>query len=129
VLYRHCGEHREFLNKELDGGHPEAIARSLATELTFFDSQLDRALPDALTAIFKDRIIQRHLWVAMRKLQHQRYYTFLVEADDGRMRLRAKDGPVLSNPRLTPALTFLRDIHLINENGLSKRGVELAEAT
>jgi hypothetical protein len=65
----------------------------------------------------------------MRKLQYQRDYTFLVETDDGRVRLRAKDGPVLTNPRLRTALTFLRDIHLVDENGLTKRGEHLAEAT
>ena len=30
-----------------------------------------------------------------------------------RIRLREKDGPVFTNPRLGPAITFLKDIHSI----------------
>lgn len=45
-------------------------------------------------------------------------YTFLVETDDGLIRLREKDGPVFTNPRLGPAIRFLHDIHLLGENGL-----------
>jgi len=45
-----------------------------------------------------------------------------------RMRLRAKDGPVPTNPRLRPALTFLRDLHLVDKSGLTKRGRRLAGA-
>jgi hypothetical protein len=38
------------------------------------------------------------------------------------LRLRDVDGPVFTNPRLGPALTFLRDIHLIDDQGLTNRG-------
>ncbi len=64
----------------------------------------------------------------MRKLQYQRDYTFLVENEDGRMRLRAKDGPVFTNPRLAPMLTFLKDIHLVDGDGLTSRGQRLVRA-
>jgi hypothetical protein len=46
----------------------------------------------------------------------------LYEADNGRVRLRGKDGPVFTNPRLGPALTFLADIHLLDAQGLTERG-------
>jgi len=127
VLFRQCRKARTFLAGEYRGDNPEATGRSFVSELAFLDGQGDTPVSDLLMRVFKERILNRHLWVAMRKLQYQRDYTFLVETDDGRVRLRAKDGPVLTNPRLGPALTFLRDIHLIDENGLTKRGERLAE--
>ena len=41
---------------------------------------------------------------------------------------RAKDGPVLTNPRLDNALSFLRDVHLLDDSGLTDTGRALAEA-
>jgi hypothetical protein len=63
----------------------------------------------------------------MRKLQYQRDYPAwwrLTTAD-----CAAGEGrPVATNPRLGPALTYLRDLHLVDENGLTKRGSRLASA-
>jgi hypothetical protein len=53
-------------------------------------------------------------------------YTYLIERDEGRFRLREKDGPVFTNPRLGPAIAFLRDIHLIGTEGLTALGVAAA---
>ncbi|MDA9420975.1 hypothetical protein [Bradyrhizobium sp. CCBAU 53380] len=128
VLARQCAGDRKFFAAQHGGDHPDAPGRSFASELSFLDGQGNTQIPDLLRLIFKKRILQRHLWVAMRKLQYQRDYTFLVETHDGRLRLRAKDGPVATNPRLGPALTFLRDLHLVDENGLTKRGSRLASA-
>jgi hypothetical protein len=128
VLSRQCGTDRKFFAAQHGGDHPDAAGRSFASELAFLDDHGDTTLPDLLKLIFKKRILQRHLWVAMRKLQYQRDYTFLVETHDGRLRLRAKDGPVPTNPRLRPALTFLRDLHLVDKSGLTKRGSRLAGA-
>jgi hypothetical protein len=128
VLSRHCGTDRKFFAAQHGGDHPDAAGRSFASELAFLDDHGDTTLPDLLKLIFKKRILQRHLWVAMRKLQYQRDYTFLVETHDGKLRLRAKDGPVPTNPRLRPALTFLRDLHLVDKSGLTKRGRRLAGA-
>jgi hypothetical protein len=128
VLFRQCNEQRAFIAKQHGGDHVDAAARSFANEMAFLEANADIPLRDLLVRVFRERILNRHLWVAMRKLQYQRDYTFLVESDDGRMRLRAKDGPVFTNPRLGPALTFLRDIHLVGEDGLTKRGETLAHA-
>ncbi|MBB4263755.1 hypothetical protein [Bradyrhizobium sp. CIR3A] len=128
VLARQCARDRKFFATQHGGDHPEAPGRSFASELAFLDGHGSTPIPDLLRVIFQKRILQRHLWVAMRKLQYQRDYTFLVETHDGRLRLRAKDGPVYTNPRLGPALTFLRDLHLVDENGLTKRGNRLASA-
>jgi hypothetical protein len=38
------------------------------------------------------------------------------------VRLREKDGPVFTNPRLAPTSTFLKDIHLLGDNGLTALG-------
>ena len=126
VLFRQCSKEREFLADQYRSDNP--AARSFVNEMAFLDDQGDTPVSDLLVRIFRERILNRHLWVAMRKLQYQSDYTFLVETDDGRVRLRAKDGPVLTNPRLRTALTFLRDIHLVDENGLTKRGERLAES-
>jgi hypothetical protein len=128
VLHRRCNPERAFLAGQHGGDNPDAAARSFANELAFLEANESLSVRELLIRIFKERILSRHLWVAMRKLQYQRDYTFLVESDDGRLKLRAKDGPVFTNPRLGPALTFLRDIHLVRDDGLTKRGEELAEA-
>ena len=60
--------------------------------------------------------------IALRKLRYQGDYTFLIETDDGKVRLRDKDGPVFTNPRLGPTLTFLKDIHLLGDDGLTALG-------
>ena len=73
--------------------------------------------------------MRRHLWVALRKFQRQGDYTFLIETDDGLVRLRDKDGPVFTNPRLGPAVRFLRDIHLMDDGGLTPRGAEVLRAS
>jgi hypothetical protein len=129
VLARQCAVDRKFFAAQHGGDHPESPGRSFANELAFLDVHGNMPVSDLLRAILKKRILQRHLWVAMRKLQYQRDYTFLVESHDGRLRLRAKDGPVATNPRLGPALTFLWDIHLVNKGGLTKRGDRLASAS
>lgn len=130
VLHRRCAPSRALLASELGGeGINSAAFRSLASELAFLDEHQDEPLGQTLIRLFRDRILDRHLWVAMQKLRYQGDYTFLVEADDGKIRVRAKDGPVLTNPRLDNALTFLRDIHLIGPSGLSELGREVAEMT
>ncbi len=129
VLHRRCEPRRALVASELGGdGIDGAAFRSLASELAFLDDHQDAPLEQTLTRLLRERVLERHLWVAMQKLRHQGDYTFLVEADDGKMRVRAKDGPVPTNPRLDNALTFLRDIHLLGPSGLTGPGRELAEA-
>jgi hypothetical protein len=128
VLFRRCNGERPFLARQHGVGRAGDTARSLPVELAFLESLQDISLRDLLRRVLRERVLDRHLWVAMRKLQYQRDYTFLVENEEGRMRLRAKDGPVFTNPRLAPTLTFLKDIHLIDGNGLTNRGQRLAGA-
>jgi hypothetical protein len=95
---------------------------SVLTENAFLEANASIPMTDFVVRLLEERIIRRHLWVAMRKLRFQSDYTFLIEADDGHVRLRVKDGPVFTNPRLGPSLTFLRDIHLVGESGITDQG-------
>jgi hypothetical protein len=101
---------------------------SLVTEIDFLTACQDQPFPRTVDRIIEERIVKRHLWVAHRKFRYQNDYTFLIEADDGRVRLRAGNGPVLTNPRLATAITFLEDIHLIDAHGVTARGESLLEA-
>ena len=65
---------------------------------------------------------------AVKKFRGPGDYTFLLESDDGRVRLRQKDGPVLTNPRLSSAVAFLEDIHLLSANGTTPAGLRCLAA-
>ena len=81
-----------------------------------------------LARIVRQRVLDRHLWVAIQKFRGPGDYTFLLESDDGRVRLRQKDGPVLTNPRLSSAVAFLEDIHLLSANGTTPAGLRCLAA-
>src|SRR5271166_968382 len=101
---------------------------SLVTETSFLSGGKNEQFARMVARIIEERVIKRHLWVAHRKFRYYNDYTFLIEVDDGRVRLRAENGPVLTNPRLGPSITFLQDLHLINEHGATARGDALLEA-
>jgi hypothetical protein len=98
------------------------------SETRFLNRNLKAPFADIIAKIIEERVIRRHMWVALRKFRYQRDYTFLIEMDEGRIRLREKDGPVFTNPRLGPAITFLKDIHLVGGQGLTDLGAEAAGA-
>lgn len=106
-----------------------SLVRSLVTEHRYLDAHAKEEFSAFIARLIEERIIRRHLWVGLRKFRAQGDYTFLIETDDGRVRRRAVDGPVFTNPRLGPALTFLRDVHLIDDNGLTARGQRLMSAS
>lgn len=91
--------------------------QTIATELLWLAGRQDQPLQHVVTELIQQKVIDRHIWVAMRKLNFQRDYTFLFEVDDGLMRFRKMDGPVFTNPRLNTTFTFLRDAKLLDENG------------
>lgn len=99
--------------------------RSVHSELAFINGVRDRPFSEVVARLIRDRVLNRHLWVAMRKLRYQGDYTFLVEDDDGRIRLRDKDGPVMTTPRLDTSLAFLKDIHLLDDKGITALGKRL----
>jgi hypothetical protein len=108
--------------KEELGAYDPSAFRSLLTELSFLENHMQAEFVKTVAGLIEERVIRRHLWIALRKLRYQGDYTFLIETDDGRVRLREKDGPVFTNPRLAPTLTFLKDIDLLDENGLTALG-------
>ena len=101
--------------------------RSLVTELRFLGEHAAEPLPTLLTRIVRQRVLDRHLWVAIQKFRGPGDYTFLLESDDGRVRLRQKDGPVLTNPRLSSTVAFLEDIHLLSAKGTTPAAMRLIE--
>jgi hypothetical protein len=104
----------------------QSYIHSLVTELRYLEAHEADDMATFIGRLIEERVIRRHLWVALRKFRYQGDYTFLIETDEGRVRLRATDGPVFTNPRLAPALTFLRDIHVIDDEGLTAHGKKLA---
>jgi hypothetical protein len=101
--------------------------RSLLTEVAFLETHIDEAFDEMVTRLIEERVIRRHLWIALQKFRYQGDYTFLIETDDGRIRLRDKDGPVFTNPRLATTITFLKDINLLGDGGLTALGHQRIE--
>ncbi|MBY4638352.1 hypothetical protein K5P26_14505 [Sphingopyxis sp. XHP0097] len=127
ILHRRIRDTGADLHEPLGGLNPDAF-RSLLSETRFLDRQKDEPFRQTIERIFEERVIRRHLWIALRKLRHQGDYTFLIETDDGKLRLREKDGPVFTNPRLGPAITFLKDVGLLGDSGLTMQGAEAVSA-
>ncbi|MDD4617054.1 MAG: hypothetical protein PHW76_08100 [Alphaproteobacteria bacterium] len=115
------------IKREL-GSLNQQFFRSLITEIEYLSKLAEVDFTTAIVKTIESRIINRHLWVAHRKFRDQGDYTFLIEADDGHVRLRTTSVPVFTNPRLGPALWFLQDIHLIDEKGLTALGKKLVAA-
>ncbi|WP_321927269.1 hypothetical protein [Burkholderia sp. BCC1998] len=104
------------------------FVQSIVTELSDLRAHAHLPLSELLMRLVRCRIVERHLWVAIQKFRGQGDYTFLLECDDGRVRLRQGTGPVLTNPRLSSAITFLRDLHLLNDAGPTTAGLEVLAA-
>lgn len=111
----------EEITKEF--GHLDTRTfQSIHSELDFLSAHSDDDFDSAIASLISERIIKRHLWVALKKLRYQGDYTFLFETEGELLRYRVKDGPVLTTPRLSSGVTFLSDIGLIDANGITTRG-------
>ena len=126
VLHKRVRDEEHPVEAELGGFTSEAF-QTLLTVTRFLDEHADLPLHEILGKIIELKVVRRHLWVAGRKFRSGDY-TFLIESDEGRLRLREKDGPVFTNPRLGPAITFLKDVHLIGDQGLTEFGEEAVSA-
>src|SRR3546814_7109694 len=91
------------------------MAHSLRTELNWLASEEDQTVIEKIADYMIERVVRRHSWVAMQKLRRQRDYTFLFEVRDGRLIYLKNYQPVATTPRLMPAIQFLEDIHILNE--------------
>lgn len=127
ILYKHARNKEKDLLESLGQLSFGEFARTLITETKFLYSKRKEPFKTLLGRLVQERVLHRHLWIAMQKLRTQGDYTFLLEAEDGRVRVRQKDGPVFTNPRLGPAITFMHDIHLLNADGLTPRGLKFLE--
>lgn len=107
------------------GAFDPELFRSLHSETVFLDRHGQEPFAELLTRLLEERVVRRHLWVALRKFRYQKDYTFLIESDEGRLRCKDKDGPVFTNPRLGPTITFLKDLHIIGAQGVTGDGAEL----
>ena len=128
VLHKRLGPRLAEITSKLPVLGPSPFIQSIVTELPFLEALADKPVAELLGRLIKQRVLQRHLWVAVQKFRSQGDYTFLLESDEGRMRVRQKDGPVLTNPRLSSAIAFLKDIHLLGPDGLTALGMEELEA-
>lgn len=128
LVHRRYREDPGAIAKEL-GAFDPGLFHSLLTESKFLEQHEGRPFEETITRIIEERVMRRHLWVALRKFRHQGDYTFLIESDDGLVRLRDKDGPAFTNPRLIPSVRFLDHIHLIGDDGLTAGGMEVLHAT
>jgi hypothetical protein len=127
VLMQRCAPANALIKEEL-GGLDRQGFRSLVTEAQFFSKAQGKTFTQLVAQLLEDRIIKRHLWVAQRKFRYQGDYTFLIECDDGLVRLRSTSGPVFTNPRLGPAIRFLEDLNLVDGGGLTAAGERLVTA-
>lgn len=126
VVYQRAQAGREIVDRHL-GNRDPAIIRSIHTEAAFLESRLTQPLEDTLHELLERRVIQRHLWVALRKLRYQKDYTYLLEVEEGQVRQRALSAPVFTNPRFKSALKFLRDIGLTDDTALTPLGERCLE--
>jgi len=97
-------------------------ARSIVSELAWLSPRSGQTVRHIISAYIIERVIRRHSWVAIQKLRRQRDYTFLFDVRDGRLVRRSGYAPVATTPRLNPAVQFLADIGLIDDQGPTARG-------
>jgi len=100
--------------------HP--YVQSLHSELRFLADHANTSFATMLRSLLLHRIIERHFWVAFQKMRFKRGYTFLLESQDGLLRTRKVDGPMLTNPRLESTIDFLADVRLLDSKGLTHDG-------
>lgn len=124
VVMQRAATAPDLLKDNLGKLDPQSF-HSLITETAFFAGHSTESFSEILGRLIEERVIKRHLWVAHRKFRYQGDYTFLIDSDEGLIRLRATAGPVFTNPRLGPAIRFLEDLHLIDEDGLTAAGERL----
>lgn len=129
LLYKRYGSLVPQVAAQLPVIAKKTHLQSIVTELTYLRQHATMPLADFLGQLVKRRVMERHLWVAIHKFKGQGGdYTFLIEGDEGRVRVRRKDGPALTNPRLASAITFLQDIHLLSPTAPTPAGLKVLEA-
>lgn len=126
ILYDRSSTATSMIEEALSGAD---YFQSLRTEVQFLDRARTASASRVIADLIRERILKRHMWVASRKFRNQKAYTFHMEPEEGQLRYRSHFRVSPSSPRLDQALRFLRDISLIDENGITERGrAEMATA-
>lgn len=93
-----------------------------ATEFRALHELQDRPAWDAVADFLKDRVLRRHSFVAARKLHGQSNNTFQMEYEAGRLIARQLGNVGAAGPRLATAISFLRQLGILNDDGLTHLG-------
>jgi len=126
LLWDNASVGEDLIQKALSG---EDYFYSVRTEFRFLNSVEARSARDVASQLISDRVLKRHLWVASRKFRNQKAYTYHFEPEDGLLRYRSQFQTAPSSPRIEQALRFMKDISLIDENGVTSYGrAEMAAA-
>ncbi|OIR00310.1 hypothetical protein GALL_175620 [mine drainage metagenome] len=126
ILYDRSSAAKSLIEEALSGAD---YFQSLRTEVQFLDRARTGWASRVIADLIRERVLKRHMWVASRKFRNQKAYTFHMEPEEGQLRYRSHFRVSPSSPRLDQALRFLRDINLIDENGITERGrAEMATA-
>jgi len=124
VLMQRISDHTDALAKMYADGAPfgRAELQTLCSEQVFLGEHSGSLLEDMLLDLFMKRVIFRHQAIALHKLKTQGDYTFLFEIEESRATRRMAYEPVFTNPRVNNALTFISDLHLIDDDGVTDIG-------
>jgi hypothetical protein len=128
ALHQRVADRPNLADAAARGLPGRGTAHSLRTELAWLESGEAASVIQRIADYMIERVVRRHSWVAMQKLRRQRDYTFLFEQREGRFVYLSAYQPVATTPRLAPAIQFLSDIHLLDEDGLTDRGLEVLES-
>ncbi|WP_455297025.1 hypothetical protein [Brucella pituitosa] len=125
-LWQNAPVGEDLIHKALSG---EDYFYSLRTELRFLNGVAALPAKVVVLQLISDRVLKRHLWVASRKFRKQKAYTYHLEPEEGLLRYRSQFHVAPSSPRIEQALRFLKDISLIDDNGVTSYGrAEMAGA-
>jgi hypothetical protein len=98
----------ETLAPDFKARHPV----NLASVAGFVKDWQDKSASTVLAALVREKVLFRHLRVAMAKLRYQSQATFKFVVEQGNYIRVDKIDPTYTNPRLRAAFLFLRDLGL-----------------
>lgn len=128
ALHQRYADRSDLAQAAQHGLPKRGTAYSLRTEIDWLESGEETPVAVHIADYIIERVVRRHSWVAMQKLRRQRDYTFLFEQREGRLVYLSAYQPVATTPRLAPAIQFLDDIHLLDEDGLTDMGAQVLES-
>jgi hypothetical protein len=128
ALHQRYADRSDLAQAAKHGLPKRGTAYSLRTEIDWLESGEETPVAEHIADYIVERVVRRHSWVAMQKLRRQRDYTFLFEQREGRLVYLSAYQPVATTPRLAPAIQFLDDIHLLDEDGLTDMGAQVLES-